>query len=124
MITSATTVIWAERAGIAYDRERYSQSLYGHEELQRLKEKREVEGKRWDALGGSERFRETLQEHKYSIIVGGWATTMAGAWAYISRDKWVDNCFFKWVRSKMPRRYMTFSQKIVQVRMWAQGYGF
>lgn len=87
MLTSATTVIWAERAGIAYDRERYSHSLYGRDELQRLKEKRELEGKRWGALGGSDKFKEMLAEHKYSIIVGGWAATMAGAWAYISRDK-------------------------------------
>jgi hypothetical protein len=87
MITSATTVIWAEREGIAYDRERYSQSLYGREELERLKEKRELEGKRWGALGGGDRFKETLSDHRYSIIIGGWAATMAGAWAYISRDK-------------------------------------
>lgn len=89
MLTSATTVIWAERAGIAYDRERYSRSLYGSEELERLKVQREKEGKRWGALGNTEKMKEILSAHRYSIIVGGWATTMAGAWAYISRDKWV-----------------------------------
>ena len=86
MITSATTVIWAERAGISYDRERYSQSLYGREELERLKEKRELEWKRWSALGGGDRLKQVFKDHRYSFIIGGWATTMAGAWAYISRD--------------------------------------
>jgi len=78
--------------------------MYGIEELERLKTQREKEGKRWGTLGNTEKLKETLNAHRYSIIVGGWATTMAGAWAYISRDK-----------------YMTTSQKIVQVRMWAQG---
>lgn len=101
MLTSATTVIWAERAGINYDRERYSQSLYGSEELER---QRQAEKEKEKQIKTMDKLKEGLSDHRYSIIVGGWAAAMAGAWAYISRDK-----------------YMTTSQKIVQVRMWAQG---
>ncbi|KAG8804531.1 hypothetical protein FRC17_005948 [Serendipita sp. 399] len=101
MLTSATTVIWAERAGMAYDRRRYS--LQHEEEAKQkqvvVREKQEAEMK-----SSFETFKQVVNEHKYSVILGSWATTMGIAWTIINRDK-----------------YMTFSQKIVQVRMWAQG---
>jgi len=42
--------------------------------------------------------------HQYSIILGGWAGSLALAGAIIARNK-----------------YQTYPQKIVQARMWAQG---
>ena len=42
--------------------------------------------------------------HEYSIILGSWALTVALAGSVIMRD-----------------RYQSLPQKVVQVRMWAQG---
>jgi len=101
MITSATTVILAERAGLQYDKERYSKALYEREEIQKMKEER---ASRAEEMGMMTKTTRWISANKYSVIMGSWATSMVGAWAVVNRDK-----------------YMTFSQKIVQVRMWAQG---
>jgi hypothetical protein len=65
-----------------------------------------------------------ISANKYSVIMGSWATSMVGAWAVVNRDKCVRfYILYRGVSSSFDR-YMTFSQKIVQVRMWAQGYAF
>lgn len=83
MITSASTVVVAERAGLRFDKERYSQSLYS-QEMQRMKEERALQIQN---LGTMQRATHWLSTHKYSVIMGSWAASMAGAWAVISRDK-------------------------------------
>ncbi|PVG03696.1 hypothetical protein CPB86DRAFT_869567 [Serendipita vermifera] len=101
MVTIPTTVILAERAGLRYDHERYSQ---GSEELERARAQKNAELQKLKQMSTLERGKQFVNDHKYSVILSSWAGSMLGAWAIINRDK-----------------YMTFSQKIVQVRMWAQG---
>jgi len=52
----------------------------------------------------SERAAEWATENRYSIIFGSWLASMGGAWAIVSRNK-----------------YLTGSQKLVQARVYAQG---
>jgi hypothetical protein len=121
MITSATTVILAERAGLQYDKERYSKALYEREEIQKMKEER---ASRAEEMGMMTKTTRWISANKYSVIMGSWATSMVGAWAVVNRDKCVRfYILYRGVSSSFDR-YMTFSQKIVQVRMWAQGYAF
>lgn len=84
MFTSAATVIVAERAGIRFDQEKYSKSLYGSEQVEKMKEE---ERKRVQGLEMGERAKEWVNKNKYSVILGGWAATMGAAWAVINRDK-------------------------------------
>ena len=84
MLTSATTVIIAERAGLRYDKQRYSSSLYSEEEKAKMAEAAKEKAQR---LSIGEKATNFVNDNKYPIIVGSWATSMVGAWAYISRDK-------------------------------------
>jgi hypothetical protein len=87
LVTAPAVVIWAEQAGIRFDKERYSKSSYGIDEIQREKSAAQLEEERLKQLPFKERAREFATKNKYSLILGGWATTMVGAWGYISRDK-------------------------------------
>lgn len=43
----------------------------------------------WDSLSTKEKILDTAARHEYGIIGGAWATSMAGASAWIMRDKFV-----------------------------------
>ncbi|KAF0483166.1 mitochondrial hypoxia responsive domain containing protein [Gigaspora margarita] len=47
--------------------------------------------------------KDFISENRYSIVCGSWALSMAGSLAYTYRNK-----------------YLTFAQKVVQARMYAQ----
>ena len=78
---------------------------------------------RWEALSTKAKIGDWASRHQYSIIVGSWVLSMAVAGGIISRDRSVaplhrhlvspDACFVP--------RHQTIPQKVVQVRMWAQG---
>lgn len=78
LITVPWAVIQAEKAGLQFDKDRYSKGL--NEEVKKVDKTQ---------LSPSERAVQFVSEKKYSIILGSWATSMVGAWAYISRDKCV-----------------------------------
>ncbi|PPQ83129.1 hypothetical protein CVT25_003706 [Psilocybe cyanescens] len=91
--------IQAERRGLEYER-----SQWEGEGL-RILDEREIQAmKKWDSMSLSDKIGDWSYRHQYSLIMGGWAGSLAIAGAVISRQK-----------------YQTYPQKIVQARMWAQG---
>lgn len=70
-------------------------------------------------MTAKDKVTDWAMRHKYGIIIGGWAAGIAVAGGIISRDR--SFSFFIPCCANDLLRYMTFSQKIVQTRMWAQG---
>ncbi|KIY44973.1 hypothetical protein FISHEDRAFT_50288, partial [Fistulina hepatica ATCC 64428] len=102
--------IQSERRGLQFDREHWS-----GQSASLLEEKQRQEELRWAHLSMTQKFKEYCADHTYSIIVSGWAGSLALAGGILWRDK-----------------YMTKAQKarplsdrshppVVQARMWAQG---
>ncbi|KAJ8517983.1 hypothetical protein ONZ45_g4907 [Pleurotus djamor] len=91
--------IQGERRGIEYDK-----SQWEGETVNLLDEKEQQEEARWNSLDTSSKIGDWAARHQYSLILGGWASSLGIAAAIISRDK-----------------YQTVPQKVVQARMWAQG---
>lgn len=89
----------AEQASLRFDRAHWSDK--GKIELD---EQAERERARLQALNTPDRIAEWSKRNQYSIIGTSWLGGMSVASAVIMRD-----------------RQQTFAQKIVQVRMWAQG---
>jgi hypothetical protein len=90
MVTIPMTVILAERAGLQYDKERYSKALYESEQIQKMKEERALRAKE---MGVTKRATHWISANKYSVILGSWTASMAGAWAVVSRDKCVKSIY-------------------------------
>ncbi|KAH7105494.1 hypothetical protein BKA62DRAFT_689875 [Auriculariales sp. MPI-PUGE-AT-0066] len=92
-------VIQAERAGLAFERGLWDQldarekARRQHEEQQTSNTSTVQEAKAW------------AKDHRFAIVAGGWAGGMGLALGVIMRDP-----------------LQTFSQKLVQARMWAQGW--
>lgn len=99
MIIAPCFSIQAERRGLEFDRAHWT----GVGKL-RLDREAEEEQVRWEALTTKEKIGDWATRHQYSIIVGSWILSVAVAGGIISRD-----------------RHQTLPQKVVQVRMWAQG---
>ena len=91
--------IQAERRGYEYD-----QSTWTGDHQQILSEKQTAEAERWEKLPTTSKVGEWAARHQYSIILGGWASSLAVAGTIIQRNK-----------------FQTTAQKVVQARMWAQG---
>jgi len=91
--------IAAEQASMKFDRMQWNDA--GKTELD---QKAQRERERLAALKPTDRIAEWSKRNQYSIIAGSWLGSMGVASAVIMRD-----------------RQQTFAQKIVQVRMWAQG---
>ncbi|RPD67327.1 hypothetical protein L226DRAFT_529676 [Lentinus tigrinus ALCF2SS1-7] len=92
-------VICAERAGQMFEREQWKDA--GAAELETIEAR---EQRRWQNLSVGQKVSDFVSRHQYGVIVGSWATAMAGTFGYIMRDP-----------------YQTVPQKIVQARVWAQG---
>lgn len=73
---------------------------------EQMKNKKLIEGTRKTEVSTSESSALThwLMDHKYQVIVSGWAASMAGSFWLVNRDP-----------------FMTKAQKIVQARVYAQG---
>ncbi|KAF8676129.1 hypothetical protein AX14_004998 [Amanita brunnescens Koide BX004] len=99
IIVAPLLAIRAERRGLEYDR-----SQWDGVSVQMLEEKQVREETHWKQLSASEKMKDWAIRHQYSLIIGGWATSLCLAGAVIWRNK-----------------YQTPAQKIVQARMWAQG---
>lgn len=74
----------------------------GEHELER---RAEMARHRWDSLGDYDKFKDWATRHKFGIVGGGWVAGMATAMGIVMRDP-----------------LQTFPQKLVQARMWAQGW--
>lgn len=58
---------------------------------------------RWENLSTTDRALTFAKENKFSVVLGSWVTSMGASWLYIQSQP------------------LSFSQKIVQARVWAQG---
>jgi hypothetical protein len=98
--TVPASVIQAERAGLAFERSFWDQ-LDVHEKLRREKELRDLA----EDSNSFERAKQWAAGHRFAVVGGGWVAGMGVALGVIMRDP-----------------LQTFSQKLVQARMWAQGW--
>jgi hypothetical protein len=93
-IVGFTSMEWASRE--------FETKKYGYITVEDNKGVREVVD--YTKMTTGERAMHFAEHNKYSIIMGGWAASMAGSFWWVNRDK-----------------FMSKSQKIVQARMYAQG---
>ena len=93
-----TGVIYADKAGIAFDQAHYTDAGAAVQRRYQSREQRE-----WDSLSTSDKALTWAKENKFSVVAATWATSMGGIFAYIHTQP------------------MTFAQKLVQARVWAQG---
>jgi len=70
----------------------------------RFEQRQHEERERWDALSRKDKVAEWAAKHQLSVVTGSWATAMSVAGSIIMRDP-----------------LLTMPQKVVQVRLWAQG---
>jgi hypothetical protein len=78
----------------------------------------------WKSLSTTDKIMDWTQRHQYSFIMGGWALGLAVSGSIIWKDRCVQ--IVSMATASMltaPRilRYQTPAQKVVQIRMWAQG---
>ncbi|KAJ7771091.1 hypothetical protein DFH07DRAFT_953711 [Mycena maculata] len=99
VIAAPALSIQAERRGLEYDK-----SQWEGDGAQVLQAQEAHELSRWEKMSTGDKIADWAHRHEYSIIIGGWALSLALAGGIISRDK-----------------YQTTAQKVVQARMWAQG---
>lgn len=93
-----TGVIMADKAGIAFDQAHYTDAGASVQRRSRSREQQQ-----WDSLSPADKALTWAKENKFSVVAATWATSMGGIFAYIHTQP------------------MTFAQKLVQARVWAQG---
>ncbi|KAF5388401.1 hypothetical protein D9615_000659 [Tricholomella constricta] len=99
IIVAPVLSIQGERRGLEYDKSRWE-----GEGVRFLHGRQMEEDARWEEMSTRDKIADWSERHQYSLILGGWASSLAFAGAVISRDK-----------------LQTTAQKVVQARMWAQG---
>ncbi|OJA16436.1 hypothetical protein AZE42_03806 [Rhizopogon vesiculosus] len=99
LVVAPCLSIQAERRGLEFDRAHWTGA--GRMELDREVAEEEA---RWKSLSTKDKIADWGSRHQYSIILGSWVLSMAVAGGIVARD-----------------RHQTIPQKVVQVRMWAQG---
>ncbi|KAI6112271.1 hypothetical protein EDD16DRAFT_1603989 [Pisolithus croceorrhizus] len=83
IIVAPCVSIQAERRGLEFDRE-VNWTGAGRMELDRVASEEEA---RWSSLSVKDKVADWAARHKYGIICGSWALSLAVAGAIISRDK-------------------------------------
>ncbi|PWN32794.1 uncharacterized protein FA14DRAFT_181472 [Meira miltonrushii] len=96
--TVSAGVIAADKAGIAFDQEHFTD-----EGAQKIRQFRTEEEKEWAELSTRDKALTWTKDNKFGVVAGSWIASMAGIFAYIHNQP------------------MPFSQKLVQTRVWAQG---
>ncbi|EPT03663.1 hypothetical protein FOMPIDRAFT_1022258 [Fomitopsis schrenkii] len=99
IVTAPLYAVQAERRGVEFDESTWTGA--GKRELDRLEKQEET---RWEHLSTEEKLKDWAVRNQYKIILGSWAAGMAVAGGLVWRN-----------------RQQSATQKIVQVRMWAQG---
>ena len=64
-----------------------STSVRTGDHQQILEERQSAEEARWEKLSKTDKIGEWAERHQYSLIMGGWASSLAVAGAIISRDR-------------------------------------
>jgi len=98
-ITVPVASIAAEKAG-----ERFDRSQWTGIGMQEIRQEEALERKRRDQLTAWESVKDWSFRNKWGIVGTSWAGAMVGSFALVSRNK-----------------YQSFSQKLVQARVYAQG---
>ncbi|KAJ9112194.1 hypothetical protein QFC20_002375 [Naganishia adeliensis] len=91
-------VISAETAGMDYER-----SLWEGTGKREIDRKAQADIERWDRMSGADKFQDWAKRNQWSLVGGGWAASMLVSGAILARNP-----------------YMSFSQKLVQARVYAQ----
>ncbi|KAN0061308.1 Replication factor C, subunit RFC4 [Thecaphora frezii] len=94
----ALGVIRADKAGIAFDQEHYSDKGAAIQRRYQTEEERE-----WDQLSFRDKALTWTKENKFGVVAGSWVTSLGLTFAYIQTQP------------------LSFAQKLVQARVWAQG---
>lgn len=100
-VTAATIssgVITADKSGLAYEAEHFTDA--GANKMRQYATRQERE---WAQLSPRDKILTWAKDNKFSLVAGSWVTSMAGIGAYLRSQP------------------MSFSQKLVQTRVWAQG---
>ncbi|KAJ9106086.1 hypothetical protein QFC21_001226 [Naganishia friedmannii] len=98
VIAAPTIVYHAETAGTDYERSFWSGT--GKRELDR---KAQADIEKWNSMSSGAKFQDWAKRNQWTMVGGGWAGSMVIAGAILARNP-----------------YLTFSQKLVQARVWAQ----
>ena len=88
LISVPACVISAERAGLAYERRRWDD--VGTAELSVIHAQEQA---KWQSMSATEKAADFARRHPFSLITGTWATSMAGIYAWVSRDPSVSVLF-------------------------------
>lgn len=96
--TISAGVIAADKAGIAFDQENFTD-----EGAKKIRQYKTLEEKEWAELSTKDKALTWTKDNKFGVVAGSWIASMGGIFAYIHNQP------------------MPFSQKLVQTRVWAQG---
>jgi len=99
VVTVPACVIKAENDGNAWEHTRWDD--VGKHELDDAARREQA---RWDSLDNKGKLLDWAARRRYTIVGASWALSMALSFGIIMRNP-----------------YLSFSQKLVQSRMWAQG---
>lgn len=91
-------MIRADKAGIQFDQDHYTDAGAAIQRRAQTREERQ-----WAELSTGDKALTWAKENKFSVVAATWAASMGGIFAYIHTQP------------------MTFAQKLVQARVWAQG---
>ncbi|KAJ1034703.1 uncharacterized protein UBRO_05954 [Ustilago bromivora] len=97
-IAIGSGVIAADKAGIAFDQAHYTDAGAAVQRRYQSREERQ-----WSELSSRDKALTWAKENKFAVVAATWATSMGGIFAYIHTQP------------------MSFAQKLVQARVWAQG---
>lgn len=99
LVAAPAFAIQAERRGVEFDKAQWTGA--GKEELDRAKSEFVS---RWGEMSVTQRVGDWASRHRYQLFFGCWAGSMAASWLLLRGNK-----------------TQSFSQKIVQARVYAQG---
>ncbi|KAN0097597.1 hypothetical protein V8E55_002043 [Tylopilus felleus] len=99
IIVAPLVTIQAEKRSLEFENQHWTELGKSH-----LERREHEEHERWAALSRKDKVAEWAAKHQLSVIMGSWATAIAVAGGTIMRDP-----------------LLTMPQKVVQVRLWAQG---
>jgi hypothetical protein len=99
IFTVPACIIKAERDGNEFERTRWTG--VGKAAMDDAAHEQQVH---WESLDNKGKMLDWAARKRYTIVGGAWAASMVGSFGIIMRN-----------------RYLTFPQKLVQARMWAQG---
>lgn len=81
----------------------YQQAHYSDKAAHAQRRERSEYEKKWDSLSSFDKALTWTKDNKFGVVIGSWVASMGASWLYIQSQP------------------LSFSQKLVQARVWAQG---